>query len=804
MPAYRTFAFFMGFTLLLAGLILKPLTWLQWAPQALDMAILSLAALAIAALLSRAIKIRLATALALAAVILPGIVLAGPVAVLATLAVLAAGMAIGTFLGTGTESDPLARWIAGLGIFAALAGWLLPLPLHRAEVYVPAIAILLWCRRTWLRNDLDLLGSQWRSSIAIAPWAASAGVLVLAIGSMPAWLPVLNSDDLAYHLNIGLELLQFHHALFGVGSQTWALAPWLTDLLHAQVMVIAGAETKGPLNAFWMLIAAGLVYRLARRMELKEQHAWLAVMLYSSLPLTAALAGSMQVESATPAMLAALALTIQAMPRLDGRTLCLIAVLAGLMMGSKISNALLLLPFCGWMLIRCKGQLPWRSFVPALALGVFTSGSSYVYAWLLAGNPILPMYNAVFESPWFPAVNFVDPTWQTGLHWDLPWQLTLETSRFFEGYNGCAGLVVLALIGSILSGVTSKSVRAPLLTGLAAALLVFSQVQYLRYFHPALSLLVPALLAGVMTSHSRWHWREMLVGSLVIGQLWLAPSASWIFSLGGQQLLLTEGRQAVIDRFAPDRNMAETFRKHAASTDRLLYTTVTHNRSAELPGKAASVSWHSPRLSAVYLGKHPSEFVRWDSVIEHSGANSIITFDLGQTPALQEYLVAVGARLIDTSGAAALYQLPARNSGAPLELRSEANQVSAALPLDRPHPVVGELEIVLGCDQPGEPVGVTWSMPKPSGDTTARWSWLTCGINQQVIARTRFQNALPTGTLTFSARPAKPDATMTITLIGGDADIRRDFIHETALYYPLKSAACKYLGCTGISARLMP
>ncbi len=801
MPLFRSLALLAGFVLLAVGLALKPLAWSDATGTAMELALLACLSLGAGAITARILRLRLASAVLLTALALLGLAYAGPAGLLATTCVLLGGLAIGTLFGRTQDSDPLLRWVAGLGVLAACLGWLLPFPIHRAGLWLPALLALAWWRRGPIREDLAGLRANWSNSIGAAPWTALACALVVIISSTPAWLPVSNIDDLAYHVNLGWELMQFGHGRLDVGSQVWALAPWSTDLLHALVMLLAGREVTGPLNVFWLLAAVGLVQRLGRAMGLEDRQAWLAAMLYASLPMTSAMTGSLQVESATPAMIAALALAILSTTTFDARALRLVAALAGLLMGAKMSNGLMLLPFAIWLLWQWRGRLPWTGMPVAVASAAFIGGSSYAYAFALTGNPVLPAFNALFQSPWFPAVNFIDLRWQTGVPWNLPWRLVLDSKAYYEGANGCAGLVPLALLGGVFAGLADRRVRTPLVVGLSAALLVFWQVQYLRYFHPAMTLLLPALVAALLHGGSRRHWREWLLALLVVAQLWLLPTAAWMTQYGAFRRLVMKGPEAVINEFVPERAVAARFRATAASTDRLLYADRSH--AGELPGLATSTAWFTPLVSEK-LASRSADPAAWAEAVALTGANHVMTYRVTDHPGLQQYLLQAGATRIDGNGAAELYRLPPRPPSREISITADNNRVHAELAIARPHPVIGELVVNLSCDKPGEPISVSWHLTKRNGQPRDHWDWLNCGIDGKASARMRFASIARGGVLGFDASPVHPEKGMVLTLISTQADVRRNLHAETALYAWVWNKVCRRTGCGQDEVRLMP
>jgi hypothetical protein len=67
---------------------------------------------------------------------------------------------------------------------------------------------------------------------------------------------------------------------------------------------------------------------------------------------------------------------------------------------------------------------------------LLVGGASYSYSWIVTGNPVLPLLNDVFQSPYFGALRFDDPRWHAGLGVDTLWRLTFRTAAYNEGWDG--------------------------------------------------------------------------------------------------------------------------------------------------------------------------------------------------------------------------------------------------------------------------------------------------------------------------------------------------------------------------------
>lgn len=787
MTLVRSIGFISGFALLAIGILLRPFDWPILAPYAQELLFVGTGLLLTGWIISRTTKLSLASSLLGAGLTGFGLFHAGPIVMLSTLLVLAGGLGIGTLVDDSHRCHPLVRWTAGLGILAATLGWLLPFPIHYAAVWAPVLLATCWWRRHKIGADLIQLHTEWRSSTVSAPHSTWIFAIVFLLASRPAWLPVRNPDDLAYRLGLAWELIRHGHGQLDLGAQAWALAPWSTDLLHSLVMLVAGTEATGPLNVFWLLLASILVQRIGLALGLNEQQSWLSAMLYASLPLSGFLSSSMQPESATPAMVAAISLILIDRKRIDGQQLRLIAVVAGFMLASKMSNALMLLPFAAWLILRWNRDITAKSLLVATILGLFTGASSYVYAFGLAGNPVLPMLNGVFGSPWYPAENFVDATWQSGVPWNLPWELTIDTGEYFEGNAGAAGLFVLALFGGFFTALADRNLRVPIAVGLTSALLMFWQVQYLRYLHPTFTLIIPTLVAGLLHGSPRIAWKEWLLSALVFGQLFLLPTASWMFGQDALRLNTTQGPESVLDKFVPERKISERFLSRARPTDRVLFTDPRRSFTAEYAGTAMGVAWFTPFTSSAIAEGNPSD---WSGVVARAGANYLMTYNAAKSAGLSAYLKQSNAILEDENGAAELYRIPLLAIPFTRDEDRAEGKIDLIVPIQRSYPVAGDIQVILGCDQWGEMIATGWTLTGLQDQSTNHWHWISCGIDGRAIAQVTYMSMARSKNIRFTASTALPESGMRVELLSVEGDVRRNLPQETALYHRLWDSLC--------------
>lgn len=568
------------------------------------------------------------------------LVFCGPLPVLATTLLMLASAALG---GAAFPRQPFAlQALLGALLLACGIGWMVMLPIHHQATYLLLCAALIGWRHAALRTVLGETTRHWREAVAGAPRMATFAVLLLGLASTACWIPTLQYDDLTYHLRLPWQLQEqgFYNA--DPRNQIWALAPWMSDLLHALPQVMAGAESRGPVAALWLLALGSGSWHLAACLGAAPRERWLAVALMASLPLTASLATSMQTEPLTAAALVWMAAVV-ARPR-DGslRFWLLLAVLAGGMASAK----LIAIPMAAVPLVWALLRHPWPS-LPRIALvlasGVAVGGASYVLAGWQAGNPVLPLYNAIFRSPWFAEENFLDARYQLGFGLDLPWRLTFDATRYFEAHEGAAGFALVGLAGVWLLALLQPRTRAAAVVATAALLAPLLPVQYLRYAYPGLALLC-VVLAAAVTGRSRAV--VGLVVAVCVMNVAFLPNGNWMLRSGAlKETLVAGGHDApLMARYAPERILAAAIRASHEDDGTVLLLDAGDAFFAEFGSRGRTTSWYAPAFSdaAAHADQDPSGRA-WAQLLRREQVRHVILRSETASDAAQQGLALLGA-----------------------------------------------------------------------------------------------------------------------------------------------------------------
>ena len=323
--------------------------------------------------------------------------------------------------------------IVGLIVIAGVAGWVVAMPIHSMWLWAAVLLALIASQRHALLHTMHTTMTGWSRAVATSPRAAMLCAMLLGLVSTACWLPALQMDDLTYHLGLPTQLMR--HARYAPvpAFQVWSYAPWAGDVLHGIASVLARREAHGAINALWLILAAGAAWSIVSSLRASTTERWASLALFASLPPLVWITAGMQTELAGTAVTLALAAIVVA--DTPGRLWAGTALVAGLFALKPVHGvaALPLLLCAAWTY---RPQWTWRRLALALALFAALALSSYTQSWLATGNPVLPIFNAVFQSPYFPPEQFVDPRWHAGFGPGLPWRMTFDTDRYVEGWDG--------------------------------------------------------------------------------------------------------------------------------------------------------------------------------------------------------------------------------------------------------------------------------------------------------------------------------------------------------------------------------
>lgn len=576
----------------------------------------------------------------------------GVPASLAALALAGAGLAIGlAWLPATFPVRPAVAIMTGLALLAGVAGWTVTWPVHYGwSWWALVLALLLWRWRD-LHGTIAAARRRWQANVAESPrWAAFAIVLV-GLVSTACWLPTMQADDLTYHLGLPSQWLMFAEYRPDPAHQVWALAPWAGDTVQAIAAVMVGEHARGAVNAVWLMLAAASIWSASTSLGARADERWACVALFASLPPLVWMAAGMQTELPATAVLAALAAVIVSPGR--GR-LYPGAILFGALIGLKgvhVLSALPLLAYAGW---RYRHALPWRRLPLALMMLTLVAASSYWLSWRQTGNPVLPLFNGFFESPYYPVHDYRDPRWHAGFDAGLLWRIVFDTDRFVEAWDGGIGFSLVALSGMWLLALLRAPSRGLALALTVGLLLPLLPMQYARYIYPSLALMVIVLLPHGQQRIGRHHFGWLVIGACVLNLAFQA-NAGWTHHSAALKRVIRSGGEAsaVFPHYVPERMLLRMIPPDDHGL--VLASNPARGYVAELGGRGRVVFEHDPSLAtARRVAEADPSGAGWARLLAGHDIRWVLVTPAAASAALQQALARNGMRVAGV-GAAELW-----------------------------------------------------------------------------------------------------------------------------------------------------
>ncbi|HEY7829701.1 MAG TPA: hypothetical protein VIC06_03960 [Solirubrobacteraceae bacterium] len=220
---------------------------------------------------------------------------------------------------------------------------------------------------------------------------------------------------------------------------------------------------------------------------------------------------------------------VESLRTYTGRDVRGVAFALGLMAGSGPSLKLHMVPLfafllLGWVAAGRASKSVLRRFGYAAIGAAITGLPPLILRWIDAGNPVLPAYNNIFHSKYWPPINEQAnfPFWQhpgTFGPIDAIWKAVAEPTLMAEvsppgAFGVLVGATVLAVLLGWLGRDRAHAARVVWIALLPAILLWWLNFRYLRYLLPIS--LVSVALVLMLTSGVTFGARGRLLGIVAV------------------------------------------------------------------------------------------------------------------------------------------------------------------------------------------------------------------------------------------------------------------------------------------------
>ena len=510
----------------------------------------------------------------------------GPVAPLAVLYLLGSCFLLGRTLTRGTGG--ITQTLVGAAVWMTIAWVALHFPVNIRWVYWIAIAAPYLAGFRARRNSRPAWGflvPQSRSE------AAALALLLFVMGAhfLVALKPEISADGLSMHLALPMAVLHDARWAFDFRHYAWSVMPNGGDTLYTLAYVLGGAKSGEAaarlLNFAFLLMIVALIAEEARR-HLLAAHAWLVAALFASTPLVQLVTGSLFVENIWAAFVLAAALAVvRYVDNGDARELYIAAFLVGSAASVKLIAAAFLFPIAAVALACAAHRRQWTPAGVAVGLATIAAAPPYVYAYAATGNPVFPLENRIFRSPYFDtAESFDDPRFHQPLTWKTPYEMTFRSAQFIEGQGGAAGFQYFLLL---VPAALLLRRRTALLSVIAAGgcFILLIVLPNLRYMYPALPMFTLAIAA--LAAETPGLATAVFV-PLIALNFWFVPASGWYDNEFA--LFRHDAVRPYLEKMAPARLLIDQLNHTAPGEPVALFSS---DVTAGLNALAYTDTWHS-------------------------------------------------------------------------------------------------------------------------------------------------------------------------------------------------------------------
>lgn len=511
-------------------------------------------------------------------------------------------------------ADMVLATLFGAIIYMTVINWTAMLPVHFAAVHtiVLIVPFLIW-PAVLVRSLRSLAGAvmtvAWSSRWDYLGFALAGFIpLTHLIGAVV--LPQANSDATTLHLAVPSIVAFKHYWPFDAARHVWAVFPIGMSWMILPPYLLGGEFAARLLNLGFFLATGFLLFSVLRR-YLTVATAWLLVALYSSTPFFLTENGNIFVENLWVALLFGATFAVWRFKETGAdRYFVLAAALAAASLCVKPLGAVMVAALALLVLRECL-ERPLRLL---WATGLFAAMAAfpYAYAFIKTGNPVLPLMNHVFKSPFFAEAAF------RGLDRPIPadlYRLTFETGRWMDngGSSGSLGFHYLVLLPMSMLALGRTYPRVGWLSLICAvvylsSLFLFAEAN-VRYFYPALPFIT--VMAAIVYAHAQELSRALYLSlccfavAATAANAYAMPLSAWAhrdfsFAMAFGRIGLDE----YVTWMAPERKLIAYLNLTRGTAVRV--ANFARPMTIELQGDSILGSWYDHLFTAKRLSRATS------------------------------------------------------------------------------------------------------------------------------------------------------------------------------------------------------
>ena len=503
----------------------------------------------------------------------------------------------------------LNAFLVGASVYGTAVGLLAHYPVNYLGVYGAVLALPLslgWRAMAVQGRSLFTQLTKTKQDTFSVNWLDVAIGVVALVYFVVALMPELGFDSLVTHLFVPAHLALRHQWGFDASTYVWAVMPMLGDWIFSMGYMLAGETAARLINVGFIFILGWLIRDMVLWAGGTLVGARWAILIFLSTPLTFTEGSSLYIDSIWASFTIAGAFALLKACSASGKPRVEIPV-AGLLLGAALAAKAVtftILPVLQLLLV-----LRYRSWYKAtglqfvvLGLGLFLAIGviPYATAWWLTGNPVFPLFNKIFQSPYFLiAENFSNQIYNSGFTWDVLYRVTFKSEKYLEAYAGASGfqwlLLFLAALVLLVVGGHRRAI-ALLLVGVLPIAIAFQSQSYLRYVFPSCVILIAAIgvaLSRALTTEffMRKSWATIAIFTVALNLLFINTGNAFYQDFPLKSIFDQSSRDKYLLARLPIRNAVELVNN--LNTEKAPVAIFADPLTAGLSGDALYTNWYN-------------------------------------------------------------------------------------------------------------------------------------------------------------------------------------------------------------------
>ena len=395
------------------------------------------------------------------------------------------------------KNDCLIYYLSGLGVVGLLVYILETANIHNTNNYI------LFCLTVFLfsMNNLRQIINEnifiIKNNVSFNPFV----YFILFIYFMVICMPEIGYDALAHHLFIPSTMKWQGFWGNNINFYVYSVMPHLVDQVYSFVFILSENENLiKAVNFFSLLISIYMVKNILVLNNFNLKYFSLVSLSILTFPMSYLLASTAFIDlTFTAFVTSSLYFLLKFTKNNNTNYLLLGSIFLGFSLASKALSLVYIFVYSLFLfifLIKENNLKTVIKFLVIFIVPIFIIGSyPYINAYIVTENPLFPLYNNIFKSPYYSITAFFNG-YTSGMSYDFIDKITFDSTKYIEGYKGSSGFLIgMLFLPTIVLSIYYKNKNALKLL-LISALLIYLLclgTAYLRYIYSAMVIMIAGI-----------------------------------------------------------------------------------------------------------------------------------------------------------------------------------------------------------------------------------------------------------------------------------------------------------------------